>query len=181
MVVRSRDLMSVFPWEETEETMKLYTALGIAIGVLIAIWTFLAVGTTSLGLIVWAGIVAWGAFFAAGGGTEGLKKTIASNLSGNFWAFLALLIFAKVGGGSNLILALLVGVIAFMMCVQANVPLLSFIPGAFLGAATWVAAGGGGSLTKASLMISVSMILGAFFGYISEIVGKKLAASPATA
>jgi hypothetical protein len=160
--------------------MKLYTALGIAIGILIAIWTFLAVGTTNLGLVVWAGIVAWGAFFAAGGGGEGLKKTIAANVSGNFWAFLALLVYGMVGGNNTLILALLVGVIAFLMCVQANVPLLSFIPGAFLGAATWVAAGGGGSLNKTSLMITVSMILGAIFGYISEMVGKKLAA-PATA
>ncbi len=160
--------------------MKLYTALGIAIGVLIAIWTYLAVGTTNLGLVVGAGIVAWGAFFAAGGGTEGLKKTIAANVSGNFWAFLALLVFGMIGGG-NLTLALLVGVIAFLMCVQANIPLLSFIPGAFMGAATWVLANGGASLTRASLMITVSMILGAVFGYISEIVGKKLAARPATA
>jgi hypothetical protein len=160
--------------------MKLYTALGIAIGVLIAIWTFISVSTSDkLGLIVWAGIVAWGAFFAAGGGTEGLKKTIAAHVAGNFWAFLALLVYGKLGGANPLVLAVLVGIIAFMMCIQANVPLLSFIPGAFLGAATWVGAGGGGSLTKASLMISVSMILGAIFGYVSEVVGKRLAARPA--
>jgi len=156
-------------------TMKLYTALGIAIGILIAIWTFLAVGT-DLGLVVWAGIIAWGSFFAAGGGAEGLKKSIAANLSGNLWAFLALAVYTMSGGTNTLILALLVGLIAFLMCFQANVPLLSFIPGAFLGAATWVGAGGGGSLNRASLMISVSMVLGAIFGYVSEAAGKRLAA-----
>ncbi len=160
--------------------MSLYTALGIAIGVLIAVWTFISVGSADLGLIVWAGIVAWGAFYAAGGGTDGLKRTIAANLSGNFWAFVALFLAASLGGGT-LVLALLVGVIAFIMCVQANLPILSFIPGAFLGAATWVGAGGGGSLTRASLMIPVSMVLGAVFGYVSELLGKRLAGRPATA
>lgn len=155
--------------------MSLYTALGISIGVLIAIWAYLALGFPDIGLVVWAGIVAWATFFAAGGGAEGLKKTIASNLSGNLWAFLALLVAGAIGAGTPVV-ALLVGVIAFVMCVQANLPLLSFIPGAFLGAATWVGAGGGGTLTRASLMIAVSMVLGAIFGYISEALAKSLAA-----
>lgn len=160
--------------------MSLYLALGISIGILIAVWTILAT-MPDLGLVVWAGIIAWGAFFAAGGGATGLQKTIAANLSGNLWAFLALWLFGQVGGG-NIVLAILVGVIAFIMCVQANLPLLSFIPGAFLGAATWVGAGGGGSLTRQSLMIAVSMVVGAIFGFISELVAKRLAArEPATA
>lgn len=155
--------------------MNLYTALGISIGILIAIWTFVCLGIPGLGLIVWAGIIAWGAFFAAGGGTAGLTKTIAANVSGNLWAFLALLVAGLVGGGA-VVVAILVGIIAFIMCVQANLPVLSFIPGAFLGAATWVGAGGGGSLTRASLMIPISMILGAILGYVSEAVGKRIAA-----
>lgn len=156
--------------------MSLYVALGIAIGILIAIWVLISVGQAGIGLIVWAGIIAWGAFFAAGGGLEGLKKTIAAHLAGNLWAFLALFVYTKVAPeGSTILLAILVGLIAFMMCVQANVPLLSFIPGAFMGAAVWVGAGGGASLNRTSLMIPLSMALGAFFGYISEVLGKKLA------
>jgi hypothetical protein len=154
--------------------MNMLTALGISIGVLIAIWSYVALGMTNLGLNVWAGIVAWGTFYAAGGGMMGLKKTVASNLSGNVYAFLALLIAGQMGGGVA-ITAVLVGVIAFLMCVQAKVNLLSFIPGAFLGAATWVGAGGGASLSMASIMIAVSLVLGAVLGYISEIGGKKLA------
>jgi hypothetical protein len=150
------------------------TALGISIGVLIAVWTYLAAGT-AMGLVVWAGIVAWGAYFAAGGGTEGLKKTIAANVSGAIYAFLAMMVFGAVGGGNTFILAALVGVIAFLMCVQAKVPLLSFIPGAFLGAATWVGAGGGGAINRESVMIVVSMIVGALFGYVSDLAAKKLA------
>ena len=72
-------------------------------------------------------------------------------------------------------------IIAFIMCVQANLPLLSFIPGAFLGAATWVGAGGGGALTRASLMIPLSMVLGALFGFLSEALAKKISGAPARA
>ena len=60
--------------------MDALVALAISIGVLIAVWTYLALGVAALP--VWAGIVAWGAFFAAGGKTTGLVKTIAANLSG---------------------------------------------------------------------------------------------------
>ena len=110
-------------------------ALGLAIGVLIAGWTYVAIGVAALP--VWAGIVAWGTFFAAGGKTEGLVKTIASNLSGVFWAFLALYVWNAAGQGVPL-LSLLVGIAAFAMVLQAKIPALSFIPGAFLGAATAV-------------------------------------------
>src|SRR5215207_10847770 len=110
-------------------------ALGLAIGVLIAGWTYLAVGVAALP--VWAGIVAWGCFFAAGGKTEGLVKTIASNLSGVLWAFLALTAWNRFGGGVP-VLAVLVGIAAVGMVLQAKIPTLGFIPGAFLGAATAV-------------------------------------------
>ncbi|HEX6669489.1 MAG TPA: DUF1097 domain-containing protein, partial [Gemmatimonadales bacterium] len=115
--------------------MDALVALALSIGVLIAGWTYLAVGVAALP--VWAGIVAWGCFFAAGGKAEGLVKTIVSNLSGVLWAFLALYLWNSMGGGVPL-LALLVGVAAFIMVIQAKIPALSFIPGAFLGAATAV-------------------------------------------
>ena len=77
--------------------MDALVALALSIGVLIAGWTYVALGPGALP--VWAGIVAWGCFFAAGGKTEGLTKTIASNLSGVFWAFLALTAWSRLGGG----------------------------------------------------------------------------------
>ena len=162
--------------------MDLLVALGISIGVLIAAWVYVAVGMPELGLIVWAGIIAWATFYAAGGGMEGLKKSVASNLAGNFWAAIALYVFNMMGGGNVVVLAIIFGIVAFIFCVQAKIPLLSFIPGAFLGAATWVgvdvagAANDGGLLDAADIMIPVSMVVGAVLGYISEMAGKKLAA-----
>ena len=162
--------------------MDLLVALGISIGVLIAAWVYVAVGMPELGLIVWAGIIAWATFYAAGGGMEGLKKSVASNLAGNFWAAIALYVFNMMGGGNVVVLAIIFGIVAFTFCVQAKIPLLSFIPGAFLGAATWVgvdvagAAGDGGMVDAADIMIPVSMVVGAVLGYISEVAGKKMAA-----
>jgi hypothetical protein len=160
--------------------MDLVVALGISIGVLIAAWVYVTVSMPELGLIVWAGIVAWATFYAAGGGMDGLQKSIGSNLAGNFWAAVALYVTAMLGG-DVLTLSLAFGVVAFIFCMQSKISLLSFIPGAFLGAATWVgvdvagAAGDGGIVDMADVMIPVSMVVGAILGWVSELVGKKLA------
>src|SRR3989440_10069705 len=80
--------MSFGPATDGGSTMDALVALAISIGILIAGWTYLALGPGALP--VWAGIVAWGCFFAAGGKMAGLYKTIAANLSGVLWAYLAL-------------------------------------------------------------------------------------------
>lgn len=156
--------------------MDALVALALSIGVLIAGWTYLAVGVAALP--VWAGIVAWGCFFAAGGKAEGLVKTIVSNLSGVLWAFLALYLWNSMGGGVPL-LALLVGVAAFIMVIQAKIPALSFIPGAFLGAATAVSVvvGANGSWTNTI----IALLAGALLGFVSEMLAGAIGSRKATA
>ena len=151
-------------------------ALGLAIGILIAGWTYLAIGVASLP--VWAGIVAWGCFFAAGGKTEGLVKTIAANLSGVFWAFLALYVWNAAGQGVPL-LSLLVGLAAFAMVLQAKIPALSFIPGAFLGAATAVSVVVGANGTYLNTIIA--LVAGAVLGYLSEMLAGAMSTKRAAA
>jgi hypothetical protein len=145
--------------------MDVLVALAVSIGILIAGWTYVALGPAALP--VWAGIVAWGCFFAAGGKTTGLTKTLASNLSGVFWAFLALEGARRFGGGLP-VLSLLVGVAALFMVLQAKLPALSFIPGSFLGAATAVSVvvGANGSWTKTI----IALVAGAVLGYLSEML-----------
>jgi hypothetical protein len=145
--------------------MDVLVALGLSIGILIAGWTYVALGVAALP--VWAGIVAWGCFFAAGGKTAGLSKTIATNLSGVLWAFLALTAWKSFGGGVPM-LSILVGVAALFMVLQAKIPALSFIPGAFLGAATAVSVvvGANGSWTKTI----IALVVGAVLGYVSELL-----------
>lgn len=149
--------------------MDVLVALSISIGILIAVWTYVAIGVAALP--VWAGIVAWGCFFAAGGKTAGLTKTIASNLSGVVWAFLALYAARALGGGTP-VLSVCVGVAALFMVLQAKVPALSFIPGAFLGAATAVSVAVGAGTTFAHPWIKtiIALVVGALLGYLSEML-----------
>jgi hypothetical protein len=154
--------------------MDVLVALALSIGILIAGWTYVALGPAALP--VWAGIVAWGCFFAAGGKTAGLSKTIASNLSGVVWAFLALEAARRFGGGLP-VLSVLVGVAALFMVLQAKVPALSFIPGAFLGAATAVsvAVGAGTTFPHPWVKTVIALVAGAILGYLSEMLAGVLA------
>jgi len=145
--------------------MDVLVALAISIGILIAGWTYVALGVAALP--VWAGIVAWGCFFAAGGKTTGLTKTIASNLSGVFWAFVALRAAESFGGGLP-VLSAMVGLAALVMVLQAKISALSFIPGAFLGAATAVSVVVGAKGTWTSTIIA--LVAGAVLGYVSEML-----------
>ena len=146
--------------------MNMLLALALSIGVLIAVWTYIALGPASLP--VWAGIIAWGCFFAAGGKTDGLLKTLASTLSGVFWAFVALSVANRVAPGNLAVLSALVGVVAAAMVLQSKVSILAFIPGAFLGAATAVSVvvGAAGTYPK----VIGALVAGALFGYVSELL-----------
>ena len=112
------------------------TALALSIGILIALWV--KVGSMA-SLLVPAGIVAWACFFAAGGKIQGLQKTIAATLSGVVWVWLAMTLIGMMSIGSWG--WVIIGVVAFILVFQSRLPALSFIPGAFCGAAVtaWAA------------------------------------------
>lgn len=152
--------------------MDMLMALALSIGVLIAVWV--KVGPMvfgSLAIAVPAGIVAWACFFAAGGKTTGLQKTIAANVSGVVWVWIAMTLIGALQM-SNLAFVF-VGVVAFILVLQSKVGLLSFIPGAFCGAA--ITAASGASDVKGYLMVALAMIVGAALGYVSEMAGGMLA------
>lgn len=148
--------------------MDMLTALALSIGILIALWV--KVGTMA-SLIVPAGIVAWACFFAAGGKVQGLQKTIASNVSGVVWVWLAMTLIGMMNMGS--LAWVIIGVVAFILVLQSKVPALSFIPGAFCGAA--VTAWAAPTDAKGYLMVAVALIAGAVLGYVSEMGAGMLA------
>jgi len=144
------------------------TALALSIGILIALWV--KVGSMA-SLLVPAGIVAWACFFAAGGKIQGLQKTIAATLSGVVWVWLAMTLIGMMGMGSWG--WVIIGVVAFILVFQSRVPALSFIPGAFCGAA--VTAWAAPTDPKGYLMVAVALIAGAVLGYVSEMGAGMLA------
>ena len=110
--------------------MDMLMALALSIGILIAAWVKLG---PMANLAVPAGIIAWGCFFAAGGKMQGLQKTVAATISGVFWVWLAMTLIGMMNMGD--VAFIIIGIVAFILVMQSKVALLSFIPGAFCGAA----------------------------------------------
>ena len=68
-------------------------------------------------------------------------------------------------------LALIVTVLAFILCLQAALPLLSFIPGAFVGTAVFF----GTSFNLGGTVLA--LVIGACLGYVSSLVAAKIQAT----
>ena len=161
-------------------------SLSLSIAVLGAIWAFLALGPLSGFVLVWAGFVAWGCFFHTGGDDNALTKTIAGNIYGIVIAWIALLIIVNVPVASlgTVWPAIVVGVTVFLLVIVASIEPLSVVPANVYGYASTVAyslhqatdAGEGtgplanlasGSFQNPLVLLIVSMVIGALFGFIS--------------
>ncbi len=161
-------------------------SLSLSIAVLGAIWAFLALSPLSGFVLVWAGFVAWGCFFHTGGDDKALTKTIAGNIYGIVIAWIALLIIVNVPVASlgTVWPAIVVGVTVFLLVIVASIEPLSVVPANVYGYASTVAyslhqatdaeAGTGplanlasGSFQNPLVLLIVSMVLGALFGFIS--------------
>lgn len=144
--------------------MKALLGIGISVGVLAGVWTYVSVELT---LVTWVAFIAWACFFAAGGGTTGLAKGLAANVAGVFWGWVISQGLDHVSG-STLALALMVTVVGFILCVEAALPLLSFIPGGFAGTAVFF----GTSFDLSGTLIAV--VAGALLGLASEVIAGRL-------
>jgi len=118
---------------------------------------------TGLGV---AGFLGWATFYAAGGKEEGFVKGLATNMTGIFWGIIIVLIW-KVFGFNTIGAFIAVGIGAGMLCFQAHIKVLSFIPGAFIGTSTFFALG---ALVEGSTIYPavIGLIMGLSLGYISE-------------
>ena len=141
--------------------MSVLVAIAITTGVLSGIWVW---ASLSFGLLSWAGFLGCTTYFAAPKeGLKGLGLSIATNMSGIFWAMVIIHL-------SNVIELEIMGyvitaVVAFLMCIQAKQTFLSFIPGTFIGACATFAAEGNWQLVLPSLL------LGTIFGYSMKASG----------
>lgn len=155
------------------------TALSLSIGVLGFVWAWLSL-TPPVGgwLLVWAGFIAWGCFFHSGGDTSALTKTIAGNIYGVIVGWIALLIIANVSVPlpGALWPAIVVGVTVFFLVIVASIDALSVVPANVYGYGSIVAytlsAKATGALTAVDqtnplVLLVISMVIGAIFGFIS--------------
>ena len=169
--------------------MSQLVALSVSIGLLGGIATFLYL---KLGLLIWAGFIAWACFFHSGGDTNALKNTIVGNAFGAIMAWVAALIILSFPVADSIGLpawaAIVVGLTVLVLCLAAHIKAFSSIPASVYGYAAVFAyllqtADSltkdklmSGSMANALIIVVVSMALGAIFGLISGKVGAALTA-----
>ena len=152
-------------------------ALSVSVAVLGGIWAFIALGPLAGFALVWVGFIAAGCFFAAGGNTKALTKTIAGIIYGAVIAWIALFIIAKVPVPAlgTVWPAIVVGVTVFFLVIVASIDQFSCVPANVYGYAALVGytlwAGKLDALTAADnsnplFLIIVSAVLGGVLGYL---------------
>lgn len=154
--------------------MKLLHALALSIAALVALWVYISIGRPELRFSPWIGFVAWAAFFAAGGGVQGTIKSTAGGIAAILLTAATMAAVAGLGGGLPWLIGL-VAVLAFVLVAMADVPLLSYTPAAFLGAASFF--GAGGKADETILIVAITWLAGVALGYASELMGKRIAKS----
>jgi len=166
-------------------TMK--NALGVSLGITALVWTYLALNVIP-GVLVWAGFIAWGAYFTVG--KDALTKTISATIFGAVMAAIAVGIVAllddylAVGIAAPIAVGLTVyGLTAFdkLNNVPANVFGYAATFGFLLmGTGFNDALGMEGAnlialeLANPIIVTSLSFVLGSVFGLISEKVAGML-------
>ena len=158
--------------------MSKVTALSVSIALLGGLWAFLALGPLAGSVLVWAGFIAWGSFFHAGGDNAALQKTIAGMVYGAVLAGVALYLVGlnPLGLAAPVGPAVYIAATVFFLVIVANVGLLSCVPANVYGYAATAAyalqTANAGSvtatdLTNPVLLVAVSAVLGAVFGLVS--------------
>jgi len=144
--------------------MSAMTARGLSLGVVVAVWALISdLGRVNLSL--WAVVVALGCFLAAGGGIQGLQRTVAGTISGVVWALIAYTVALSLGP-QPVVQALVLGAAVFMIVLQGRLPLLSYTAGAVAGAG--VAAGLRVVNLQGGIRVAIALALGAVLGYAAE-------------
>jgi len=155
-------------------------ALGLSLGICALVWTYIAVFVLGDYVQVWAGFIAWGAYFTVG--KDALKKTISATIFGAVLAGIAVLLYTYIGMLGDFAWPVAVGITVWGLTA---VPKFSDIPANVFG---YAATFGFMLLTNSADMYSISsvavsnpmittsisFILGSVAGLISEKVAGML-------
>jgi len=166
--------------------MSAYLALAVSVGLLAVLDTWLYIGplaTSIVGGLIWVSFIAWGCHYHSGGGIKGTTTTVACMIWGAIVGLGAVMLAS--GPLSTLdapvAFGIAVGLGAAVICLSSKVALLSTIPASVYGFAAIA-----GALPlhegdpKAAIMpVAASIIIGALFGYVSEMLANALTKKPA--
>ncbi len=152
-------------------------ALSISVAVLGAVWAYLALGPLAPYVLVWAGFITAGCFFAAGGDNNALVKTLTGIIYGAIVGWITLLVIVKVPMPAlgTFWPALVVGVFVFFLVIVASIEQLSVVPANVYGFAMVVAytlsSGKLAAVTTVGaanpvVLVILSAIAGVILGYL---------------
>ena len=155
-------------------------ALGVSLGIYALVWTYIAVFVLGDYVQVWAGFIAWGAYFTVG--KDALQKTISATIYGAVLAGIAVLIHTYAGMLGDFAWPVAVGITVWGLTA---VPKFSDVPANVFGyAATFGLMLLTNSADMYSIMsvavsnpvitASISFILGSLAGMVSEKVAGML-------
>jgi hypothetical protein len=130
---------------------------------------------------IWAVFIAWAAFFAAGGGLDGVKRSLTMNVLGVASATVTMLAIGAFGGSTWAVAGCVVVGAGILVFVTTD-GLLSFTPAGFFGFASLV---GTIDATRSTItdpvglshpvvLVLGAILLGTAFGWASEALGTAL-------
>jgi hypothetical protein len=153
--------------------MNAQTTKALSLAVVVALWA-IASHLGKLPLQLWPVIVGLACFVGAGGGMNGVKKSILGSASGVAWALLYVAVSGALGR-QNIVDALVLGAAVFGMVFQARVPLLSYTAGAIAGAATAIGILGVRVVNlNGGIRVAIALAIGCILGIVAERVAEAL-------
>ncbi len=156
--------------------------LAISISLLagVATWIFLSVGT----ILIWAAFVAWACYFHSGADGPSLRSTVVCNIFGVVCAWIAAIVILAIPLAESLTLPLWGGIVVAVTVgaytIMASIPALSSIPATTYGYACTFAfllqtpdklnleALFSATLDNALIVVIISMVIGALFGFATS-------------
>jgi len=150
-------------------------ALALSVGVLAvaATWFFFVPAVAAAHLQVWQAFIAWGCHYHSGGKITGTRNTIVCMSFGAVVGMAAALLAGQLVALGGLALPVAVGIGAAVICLASAIPLLSTIPASVYGFASiagLMLLGKDMTPTAALVPTILSIIVGAIFGFVSEVV-----------
>lgn len=143
--------------------MKRLFALGLCAGLAAGIFTVLSGPMKFVVFIFFMGMTT---YFSSGGGTKGMVKSLAANVTGVLWAWLIVAI-AGVLGGIPGALGIAVFIVVLVLCMCAKVDLLSHVPGVFIGCSMYF----GNNFDMVGTLYA--LLLGVVIGWIADLAAAK--------
>lgn len=161
--------------------MSAYLALAASVGLLAVLDTWLFFGplsTTLVAGLVWVSFIAWGCHYHSGGGIKGSTTAVVCMSFGALVGMASVMFANSALSGLDVPLALgiAVGLGAAVICLASKIPLLGTIPASVYGFAS---VAGPMVLREdapeaAILPVICAVIIGAAFGYVSEMLANAL-------